>query len=154
MLLCEALLNLPDGDFASLVRGISLGKLRTYQMYETLKTRAHLARLNTESLRKATPRFRARLGEGDEDFARDLAQAMLLTHMDMILAVLDFLGIPNQNGFFAKDLKASQYLTDGWQKRVHAEFSGKFPEPALLLYINHLAWELDKSASCFTPVRG
>jgi len=151
MLLSEALSNLSADDFASLVRGISIGKLRTYQMYETLKTRAHLAKLNTESLRKAIPRFRARLEEKDEAFARDLAQAMLLTHMDLILAVLGFLGIPNENGFFAKDLDAAQWLTPGWQKRVHDEFQGKFPAPALLLYINHLASELDKSADCFLP---
>lgn len=154
MLLSESLLNLPAGDFASLVHGISLGKLRTYQMYETLKTRSRLAKLNTESLRKAIPRFRTRLEEKDEDLARDLAQAMLLPHMEMILAVLEFLGIPNQNGFFAKDLDASQHLAPGWQKRVHDEFKGKFPEPALLLYVNHLAWELDKPAGCFLPGQG
>ena len=153
MLLSVALLSLTADDFASLVHGISIGKLRTYQMYETLKTRARLAKLNTESLRKATPRLRARLEEKDEDFAKDLAQAMLLTHMDLVQAVLEFLGIPNQNGFFAKDLDATQWLTPGWQQRVHDEFHGKFAEPALLLYINHLAWELDKSAECFSPTR-
>ncbi|MCC7173787.1 MAG: hypothetical protein IT159_01210 [Bryobacterales bacterium] len=151
MLLSEAFLSVSTDDFSSLVRGISIGKLKTYQMYETLKTRAHLARLNTEGLRKAIPRLRARLEDKDEDLAKDLAQAMLLNHMDLVLAVLGFLGIPHENGFFAKGLDASQWLTSGWQERVHAEFHGKFPEPALLLYINHLAWELDKTASLFQP---
>ena len=151
MLLSEALLSLSPDEFGSLVRGVSIGKLKTYQMYETFKARAHLGKLNTETMRKAIPRFRARLEEKDEEFAQDLAQAMLLTHMDLILAVLEFLGIPNQNGFFAKNLDASAWLTSGWQQRVHDQFRDKFPEPALLLYINHLAWELDKSAGGFLP---
>ena len=36
----------------------------------------------------------------------------------MMRAVLDFLGIPNEDGFFAKDLDAPKYLTEGWQQRV------------------------------------
>ena len=151
MLLSEAFLKLSSEEFTSLVRGISIGKLKTYQMYETFKTGARLAKLNTENLRNAIPRFRARLEQNDDEFAKDLAQAMLLTHLDLILAVLEFLGIPNQNGFFAKNLDATQWLTPGWQKRVHEQFHDKFPEPALLLYINHLAWELDKPAGCFVP---
>ena len=51
----------------------------------------------------------------------------------------------------AKDLDASAHLTPGWQQRVHEKFHGAFPEPALLLYINHLAWELDKTAARFAP---
>ncbi len=50
-----------------------------------------------------------------------------------------------------KDLDASAHLTPGWQQRVHEEFHGAFPEPALLLYINHFAWELDKTAARFAP---
>jgi hypothetical protein len=120
-------------------------------MYESFKTRSRLHKLNAENLRKATPRFWARIGEKDEEFAKDLAQVFLLSHLDLILAVLEFLGIPNENGFFAKGLDASPYLTAGWQQRVYDQFHGKFPEPALLLYINHLAWELEKPAECFVP---
>jgi hypothetical protein len=76
---------------------------------------------------------------------------MLFSHLDLILAVLGFLGIPNENGFFSKGLDASTYLTPGWQQRVWDEFQGKFPAPAVLLYINHLAWELDPQAACFQP---
>jgi hypothetical protein len=149
MLLSEAFLNLSPEEFASLVRGISMGKLRTYQMFESFKVSARLAKLNTEAVRKALPRFRARLEEGDQDFARDLAQAILLSHLNLILDVLAFLGIPNENGFFSKNLDASPYLTPGWQQRVWDEFKGRYPAPALSLYINHLAWELDKQAGCF-----
>jgi len=151
MLLSEVFLKLGDEDFASFVRGVSLGKLRTYQMYESFKTRARLHKLNTESLRHSIPRFRERLADKDEEFAKDLAQAILLSHLDLILAVLDFLKIPNQNGFFDKDLDASAYLTPGWQQRVYDQFHGKLPEIPLLFYINHLAWELDKTAGCFPP---
>ncbi|MGE5568068.1 MAG: hypothetical protein ACM3S5_03430 [Rhodospirillales bacterium] len=152
MELSQVFLSLGEDVFAQLIRQISIGKLKTYQLYETLKTRAHVAKLNTESLRKGIPRFWARLQQGDEDFAKDLAQAVLIAHLDMIRAVLDFLGIPNQDGFFDKNLDAEQYLTEGWQERVYQEFRGKYSEPVLRLYINHLAWELSKTPEVFTPV--
>ena len=151
MALSEALLMLGEANFDALVRGISMGKLRTYQSYESFKASARLNKLNTETLRKAIPRFRSRLAEHDEEFAKELAQSMLLSHLDLIRAVLEFLEIPNQEGFFAKDLDASRYLTAGWQGRVYEKFRGVFPDPALLLYINHLAWELDKNAGPFPP---
>jgi hypothetical protein len=152
MQLSQVFLSLGEDVFAQLIRQISIGKLKTYQLYEAVKTRTHLAKLNTESLRKGTPRFWARLNEGDEEFARDLAQAVLVAHMDMIRAVLDFLGIPNQDGFFDKNLSAEQYLTEGWQERVYEKFHGAYPEPVLRLYINHLGWELSKSPEMFVPV--
>jgi hypothetical protein len=151
MLLSEVFLKLGEANFASFMQGVSMGKLRTYQMFESFKTRARLHKLNTEILRKAAPRLWARLSEKDEDLAKDLAQVILLSHMELILAVLDFLEIPNENGFFAKDLDASAQLTPGWQQRVYDQFHGKFAEPPLLLYINHLAAELDKTAGCFLP---
>jgi hypothetical protein len=151
MQLCEFFLKLPEESFAQLVRGISLGKLRTYQLYEPFKARAHMTKLNTENLRKAIPRFRARLASGEEEFAKELAQAILVCHLDMAAAVLDFLGIPNQDGFFSKDLDASQYLSPGWQQRVWDNLRDKYPAPVLLLHLNHLAWELDKLATCFFP---
>lgn len=151
MQLSEVYLKLGEDGFAQLIRGISIGKLKTFQVYEALKVRSHLSKLNTESMRKAVSRFRARLSEGDEDFARDLAQAILVSHLDMIAAVLDFLGIPNEGGFFAKDLESAKYLTDGWAERVHEKFRGIYPEPLLLFYINHLAWELTKAPEPFVP---
>jgi hypothetical protein len=151
MQLSEAFLSLGEDEFAGLIRRISLGKLRTYQLYETLKTRAHVAKLNTESLRKAAPRFWARIGEGDEEFAKDLAQSILIAHLDMIHAVLDFIGIPNNDGFFEKDLDAQPYFTDGWQQRAFEHFRDVYPKAVLLLYINHLAWELAKDPVLFVP---
>jgi hypothetical protein len=152
MQLSEVFLHLGDERFAQLVRGISIGRLKTFQMYDPFKTRAHLAKLNTENLRKAAPRLRTRIAEGDDELAKDLAQAVLVSHLDMIAAVLDFLGIPNENGFFAKDLEAAKFLTDGWAGRVFENFKAVYPEALLLFYINHLAWELKKTDPLFAPV--
>jgi hypothetical protein len=62
------------------------------------------------------------------------------------------LGIPNEQGFFDKDLKPEQYLTAGWQQRVFEEFASKYPREILLFYINHLDWELNKTDQVFMPV--
>ncbi len=151
MRLSEAFVSLGEGVFTETVRYISIGKLKTYQLYESLKTHAHLAKLNTESLRKAAPRFWVRLKDGDEELARELAQAVLIPRLDMITAVLGFLGIPNNDGFFDKNLDAQPYLTEGWQQRAYDHFRGQFPDPLLRLYINHLAWELAKDPQLFAP---
>ncbi len=151
MELCEAYRKLGEPGFIELVRGISMGKLKTYQLFDALKTRAHMAKLNTEHLRKAAPRLWARINEGDEEFAKDFAQAVLVSHLDLIAAVLDFLGIPNQNGFFEKDLDASRYLTEGWAERTFEKFRRSYPEPLLLFYLNHLAWELRSAGEPFAP---
>jgi hypothetical protein len=151
MQLSEVFLSLGEDTFAQLVHQISIGKLRTYQLYESFKTRAHLAKLNTEGLRKGVPRFWTRLSAGEEEFAREMAQAVLICHLDMVRAVVDFLGIPNQDGFFDKNLDAENYLTEGWQQRVYEKFHGTYPEPVLRLYINHLAWELGKAETMFSP---
>jgi len=152
MQLSEVYLGLGQDTFAQLIRGISIGKLKTYQIYEGFKVRARLHKVNTEILRKGVPRFWARLGEGDEDFAKDLAQAVLVSHLDMITATLDFLGVPHENGFFAKDMDAKPYFTEGWESRVLEEFRGIFPEPLLIFYINHLRWELLAANEPYRPV--
>jgi len=149
MQLCDVYRKLGEKGFTELVSGISMGKLKTYQLFDALKTRAHMAKLNTEHLRKAAPRLWARIDGGDEEFAKDFAQAVLVSHLDLIASVLDFLGIPNQSGFFEKDLDASQYLTEGWAQRALEKFRGTYPEPLLLFYLNHLAWEL--KAEPFAP---
>jgi hypothetical protein len=151
MQLSDAYLDLGQDRFAELIRGISIGKLKTYQIYEGFKVRTHLHKVNTETLRKATPRFWTRLAERDEDFARDLAQAVLISHLDMMTAVLDLLGIPHENGFFAKDMDAKPYLTEGWEDRLLAKFQGVYPEPLLTFYINHLRWELLGAAEPYRP---
>jgi hypothetical protein len=88
---------------------------------------------------------------GDEEFAKDLAQAVLVSHLDMISAVLDFLGVPHENGFFAKDMDAGRYFTEGWEARTYEEFHTAYPEPLLLFYINHLRWELLSSTDVYRP---
>lgn len=138
-------------EFARLVRSISIGKLRTYQLYETLKARAHLPKLNVEGLRRVTPRFWERILGGDDGLAADLAQAVLVSHLPMIIEVLDFLGVPHQDGFFEKDLDAGGLLAEGWQQRAFERFRGRYPEGALVFYLNHLAMELTKSDQLFSP---
>src|SRR5215467_6010716 len=139
-----------DG-FAQLVRGISMGKLKTYQIYEGFKVRAHLHKLNTETLRKAAPRLWER-ALAEEDFAKDLAQAILVSQLEMIIAVLDFLAVPHENGFFAKEMDPKPYFTEGWEGRVFEKFRGSYPEPMLLFYMNHLRWELLEAAEAYRPV--
>ncbi len=151
MQLSEVFLSLGEDAFTQLIRGVSIGKLKTYQIYEGFKLRAHFNKLNTETLRKAVPRFWTRLAANDEEFARDLAQVVLVSHLDMIIAILDFLGVPHENGFFAKDLEASKYLSEGWQRRVYENFRGTHPDAIILFYINHLAWEVAKAETLFVP---
>ena len=100
---------------------------------------------------KRTPRLWARLSEKDEDYAQDLSQAVLISHLDMIVAVLNFLGIPHEDGFFSKDADVTKYLTEGWQQQVWDKFRATYPPAALLFYINHLGWEIAKTESVFAP---
>ena len=151
MQLSGVFLQLGEERFPQLLRGISIGKLRTYQLYERFKIRTHLPKVNTENLKKAAPRFLKRLQEQDEEFATDLSQAILISHMEMITAVLNFLGVPNEQGFFPKDLNAKQYLTEGWQARAYEHFKSEYPESILLFYINHLAWEMAGEQTAFLP---
>ena len=151
MQLCDIFLGLGEPVFAQLLRGISIGKLKTFQLYDRIKTRTHLAKLNSEHLRKAAPRFWARFEAREEDFATDMSQAILVSHLEMIKAVLDELGIPNEDGFFAKDIDGSKYLVDGWQQKVFDKFKTTYPEAVLLFYINHLDWEVAKAEKVFQP---
>jgi len=151
MQMCGVFRALGPEVFHELVRGISIGKLKTYQIYERFKVRAHLVKLNSESLRKAEPKFWSRIESEDEEFATDLSQVFLLSHLEMIVDVLNFLGIPNEQGFFDKDLKPEQYLTEGWQERVFEQFASRYSREILLFYINHLDWELNKTEQVFLP---
>jgi len=151
MQLTDVFLNLGEDQFSKLVRSISIGKLKTYQLYERFKLRTHVPKLNTENLRKATPRMWQRLQERSEEYATDLSQAVLISHLDMIIAVLNFLGIPHEEGFFVKDLDAAPYLTEGWRERTYERFKSEFPETVVLFYINHLALEMGKAEEPFAP---
>jgi hypothetical protein len=145
MPLTDVFLSVGEDGFGRVIHSISIGKLKTYQLYDRFKTRTHLSKLNAENLQKAAPRLWARLSEKDEEYAQDLSQAVLVSHLDMIVAVLNFLGIPHEDGFFAKDLDATPHLTEGWKERVLEKFKDVYPEPLLRFYTAHLAWELLKS---------
>ena len=151
MQLYDVFLQLGEERLGQLVREISIGKLRTYQLYERFQIRTHLPKVNTENLRKAVPKFWKRLEAQDIEFATDLSQAILIAHMDMIIEVLNFLGIPNQEGFFEKDLEAKAFLTEGWQQRTIEHFKGKYPDALFLFYINHLGCELGGEEAAYLP---
>jgi hypothetical protein len=151
MQISDIFIALGEPTFEQILRSVSIGKLKTFQLYERVKLRFHLNKLNAESLRKAAPRLFARILEKDEEFATDVAQTILVSHLDMIKDVLDFLGIPHEDGFFAKDLDATGKLIEGWQQRVYEHFKGKYPDGLVTFYINHLGWELIKSEELFNP---
>jgi len=151
MQLTDVFLDLGQDQFSKLLRGISFGKLKTYQLYERFKLRTHIAKLNTENLRKATPKLWERLQERSEEYATDLSQAVLVSHLDMIIAVLNSLNIPHEEGFFGKDLDAAPYLTEGWRERTYEKFKDQFPEAVVLFYVNHLALEMGKAEEVFKP---
>ena len=87
----------------------------------------------------------------EEDFAKDLAQAVLVSHLEMITAILNFLGVPHENGFFAKDMDPKPHFTEGWEDRVYEKFHENYPEPILLFYMNHLRWELLEAPEVYRP---
>lgn len=151
MLLSDVYRGLGEENFEKLVRGVSIGKLKTYQIYEGFKVRAHLHKVNTEILRKSAPKFWSRIMEGDEDFGKDLGQSVLVSHLDMVAKALDILGIPHENGFFAKDIDPKNYFTEGWEERVYNQLKSDFPEAILVFYINHLRWEVLGSEGVFLP---
>lgn len=151
MKLTDIFIALGENGFRELTRSISIGKLRTYQLYERLKTRAHLPKLNVEGLRKGAPRLWDRLSQGDDDLAADLAQSVLVSNLDLVVETLDYLGVPHNAGFFEKDLDAGNILTEGWQQRAYDQLKDKYRKPVLLFYLNHLAMEVTKAEQPFTP---
>jgi hypothetical protein len=151
MQLSDIFLGLGEDTFQQLMRSVSMGRLRTFQLFDRMKTRLHMHKLSSETLRKASPRLFERLSEKDEDYATDLAQAILVSHLEMIKAVLDHLGVPHEDGFFQKDADVSGYLKEGWQQDVWTKFQGTHSPAALLFYINHLGWEIAKSEQVFVP---
>src|SRR5690348_10554110 len=153
MQVCDIFVGLGEETLSQLLRSISIGKLKTFQLYERLKARLNAHKVNSEVLRKSAPRLWSRLEAKDDELATDLAQSILVSHLDLIQATLNFLGIPHEDGFFAKDADVSSYLTEGWQQRVFDEFRNKFPEAVLLFYVNHLGWEVLKNETVFLPAQ-
>ena len=135
MNISDVFLALGEERFDDLLRHVSMGRLRTYQLFDQIKARLRLVKLNGEHLRKAAPRLWARLQEHDEDLATDLSQAVLVSSLDMIIEALNLLGVPHQDGFFAKD----------------ADLKGKYPPAVLIFYINHLGVETGVAQEAFIP---
>ena len=151
MQLADIYLHMGEDQIQQLMRSVSIGRLKTYQLFDRFKARLHLTKLNSETLRKAAPRIWTRLQERDDEFASDLAQAILISHMDMIQAVLNHLGIPHDEGFFAKDTNVASFLKPGWEQDVWDKFRTVYPPAVLVFYLNHLRWETLKSEDVFAP---
>jgi hypothetical protein len=150
MTLAELIRGLGRERFDELLAGVSMGALRTYKLFDTFKARAHLLKLNRERLRKVAPKLWERLGAGDEDLARELSQGALVSRLDFVVEALDRLGIPHDgNGFFDKDAQAAEKLREGWREDLLETFRERYPEALILLYINHLDWELDRAETVF-----
>jgi hypothetical protein len=148
--LSEVFISLGRPGLDELLRQISMGALRTYQMFDSFKIRARLSKLNAEHLRKAGRSFWERLEQKDEDLAGELAHAVLVSQIAFVVEVLDFLGVSHDgSGFLTKDAALEKQLTEGWQQRVLEAFLERYPEPLIRLYINHLTWEADKQAPVF-----
>jgi len=136
--------------FDDLLSSVSMGALRTYKIFETFKIRARLKNLSRQKLRAAAPKLWTRLAEKDEELAREIAQGVLVSNLGLVIAALDTLGIPHDgNGFFDKDADAESKLTEGWQQRLFDELKKDWPESVILLYINHLDWELAEPDTVF-----
>jgi hypothetical protein len=151
MQLSEIYAGLGRDRFDAVLATVSMGSLKTFKVYDAFKIRTHLSKLNRERLRNAAPKLWARIEQGDEDLAKEIAQGALISHMNFIVEALDFLEIPHDgHGFFDKDAEASEKLVDGWQARLYGEFREKYPDALVLLYINHLEWEMGEPAAAFT----
>ncbi len=150
MELTEVYRKLGRERFDDLLRCVSMGGLKTFKVYETFKIRTRLTKLNRDRLRKAAPRLWERIEQGDQDLAKELAQGILVSHIGFVAEVLDFLGIPHDgNGFFDQNANVNEKLTEGWQARVLDEFRERYPEPLILLYVNHLDWEQGEMEDVF-----
>lgn len=151
MHISDVLLALGEDRFGDLLRHVSMGRLRTYQLFDQIKARTRLLKLNNEHLRRAAPRLWARLQEHEEDLATDLSQAVLVSSLDMIIEALDLLNIPHQNGFFNKDADLKGHFKAGWQERVFEALKNKYPPAVLIFYINHLGVETGVAEELFAP---
>ena len=151
MPLSDIFIGLGQGNLDQQLRTISPGKLKTYKMYDRMRIRLHVGKLNQEVLRSIGPKVFARLQGKEEDLAIELSQAILVSHLDMIVAVLDHLGIPHQEGFFDKDTDVKSHLSDGWQARCYEQFQDKQPKAVLAFYLNHLAHEVAPGEPIFVP---
>lgn len=153
MQLCDVYQGLGESVFRELLASISIGKLRTYQLYERMKLRFRVNKLNTESLARSAPRQLERIAvERDEAFAAEVGQTILVCHLDVVIGVLNFLEIPHQEGFFEKDAEIAKYLTGDWQQRAWDAHEKSMPKAVLVFYLNHLAAEMTPDLPLFNPL--
>ncbi len=125
-----------------LVKGVSMGALRTFGVYGAIKIRSRLRTLNRRKLASIAPRLWDRIQDGDKGLERDLTQAVLVSNIPMIVSVLDLLGIEHDgNGFFDKDGDYTDKFSEGWEARVVEHCRARFNDDLVLLYVNHLGWE-------------
>lgn len=151
MRLADAYGALDAGQLDAVLRSISLSKLKTYQLFERLKIRLHVAKLNNEALRKIGSRVAERIAGGDEELAAELGQAILISHMDLVMDVLNHLGIPHEDGFFSKEIDPASYLKEGWREGAYEALREKHPGHLLTFYLNHLSFELAPELEMFRP---
>lgn len=151
MPLSDIFVGLGQANLDQQLRTVSLGKLKTYQLFDRLRIRLRVDKLNQEALRRLGPKVFARLSAPEEDLAVELSQAILVSHLDMIVAVLNHLGIPHQDGFFEKETDVKSHLADGWQARCYEHFQDQFPRSVLAFYLNHLAHEVTPGSPLFVP---
>ncbi len=151
MQVTDIFLGLGKDRLDQLLRSVSIGRLKTYQLFDRMKMRLHMNKLNSEALRHAAPRIWTRIEGRDEEFTAELAQAILISHFDMIKAVLDHLSIPHEEGFFSKDTDVAALLKDGWQESAWSAFREKYSPAPLLFYINHLGWEVAEQKDVYAP---
>lgn len=144
--------ELGEPHFRELLAQISMGRLKAYQLYEPFKVRLHLNKLNAEALRKIAPRLWQRVCDGDDEIATELAQAILVSKLDFVIEVLNFLGVPHNDGFFEKETPINDHLPEGWQQRAYEAFSDKYSPSLVTFYLNHLAKEATEGeAPLFSP---
>lgn len=148
--LAEVYRGLGPERFEELLKAVSMGSLKTYQVFESFRAHARLQKLNRANLRKAAPRLWERVQKGDADLAREVAQGVLVSNLSFVVEALDFLGIPHDgNGFFDKDGDLQARLEQGWRQKLFEHFRGRYPDSLILLYINHLGWELGSESAPF-----
>lgn len=151
MQVTDIFLGLGRDRLDQLLRTVSIGRLKTYQLFDRLKLRLHMNKLNSETLRNAAPRIWTRIEQRDEEFTAELAQAILISHFEMIKAVLNHLGVPHEEGSFSKDTDVAALLKDGWQQSAWTQFQETYSPAALLFYLNHLGWEVADAQEVFAP---
>lgn len=126
------------------IRTISMGALKTFGVYQAVKVRSRLRKLNRSNLRRAAETLWQRVADGDTDLGRDLSQAVLVSNIPLVTSVLDFLEIEHDgNGFYSKDSDHSDQLSEGWAERAFAHCEDRFDQDLVLLYINYLGWETE-----------